>query len=58
MIRAMEQALLDEEAEDLALRTSYGPKFNRMPSTTVNGAYKQSILDYKSKIQQANITDQ
>ena len=58
MIRAMEQALLDEEAEDLALRTSYGPKFSRMPSTTVNGAYKQSILDYKNKIQQANISDQ
>lgn len=58
MIKAMDQVLTDEEKEDTALRSQYGVKFNRMPSASVNGAYKQSIQDYKNKLQQAQVTDQ
>lgn len=43
MLREMEKTLSAEEQEDNQLRQQYGAKFNRMPSATVNGAYKQSI---------------
>lgn len=39
------------------LRTQHGSKFNRPPSSTVNQQYKQSIFDYKQKIDTAVATD-
>lgn len=54
----MEQLIANEEQEDTQLRQQYGATFQRLPSGTVNGQYKQSISDYKNKLQQAAVTDQ
>lgn len=58
LIGAMEQIIGSEEQEDTQLRQQYGGTFNRLPSGSVNGQYKQSISDYKNKLQQAAVTDQ
>lgn len=50
MIADMESTLNSEEQEDNQLRQQYGPKFNRMPSPSVNQPYRQSISDYKQKL--------
>lgn len=50
MIKSMEQVIADEEQEDTQLRQQYGATFQRLPSGTVNGQYKQSISDYKNKL--------
>jgi len=51
MLAEMERCIQAEEQEDNQLRQQYGTKVNRMPSAAVNGAYKQSIQDYKMKLQ-------
>lgn len=43
MIASMQKTLAEEEQEDAQLRQQYGATFNRLPSGTVNGQYKQSI---------------
>lgn len=57
VLGAVEQVLTAEEAEDTQLRTQHGAKFNRPPSATVNQQYKQSIFDYKGKMEMAQGTD-
>jgi hypothetical protein len=57
MIKNLEEVITAEENEDNQLRQKYGPGFNRIPSVSVNQAYKQSINDYKVKLQQAQISD-
>ncbi len=52
------RSLIDaEENEDTQLRTQHGARFNRPPSSTVNQAYKQSLMDYQTKIEMAAGTD-
>lgn len=58
ILKDMEATLNAEEQEDAQLRQQYGPKFNRMPSQSVNQQYRQSINDYKNKLAQAQVTDQ
>ena len=53
----MNTQIQQEEAEDTALRQQYGAAFNRLPSASVNGQYKQSLADYQAKLQQAVNTD-
>lgn len=52
------EKLIDvEEKEDTQLRNQYGANFNRPPSATVNGPYKQQLFEYKQKIEMAQATD-
>jgi hypothetical protein len=46
----MNTLIQEEESEDTALRQQYGPSFNRLPSASVNGQYKQSLADYQVKL--------
>lgn len=57
MLKDMENTLNAEEQEDNQLRQQHGPKFNRMPSASVNQPYRQGVADYKAKLQQAQVTD-
>ena len=54
----MQQTLEEEEGSDTAMRTQYGQKWNRMPSSSLNSQFKQSLTDYQSKLQMAANTDQ
>ena len=57
IIADCEKQLNEEEAEDTQLRAQYGAAFNRPPSASVNAQYKQSIFEYKQKIEMASTTD-
>ena len=57
MLGQCEKIINEEEAEDTQLRQQHGAKFNRPPSSSVNGQYKQQIFDYKGKIEMASATD-
>jgi len=52
-----EKTLNAEEQEDNTLRQQHGQKWNRPPSSAVNGQYKQQIADYRGKMQMAQATD-
>ena len=57
LISNMEQTIEEEEKEDNQLRAQHGQRWTRMPSASVNGQYKQSLFDYKQKMQMAGATD-
>jgi hypothetical protein len=57
MIVNLEKLMAAEEQEDNQLRMQHGANFQRIPSASVNQAYKQSINDYKMKLQQASVSD-
>jgi hypothetical protein len=57
IIGACEKVLNEEEQEDTALRNQHGPKFNRPPSGSVNQQYRQSLFEFKQKMDMASNTD-
>ena len=57
MLAQCQKTLDDEESEDSAYRTQHGSKFNRPPSATVNQQYKNSLTEYKQKMDMAVATD-
>jgi len=58
MLEQMEKQINEEEASDTQLRTQFGTKWNRLPSSSLNGQFKHTIQDYKSKLEMAKSTDQ
>lgn len=57
LIDASNKILNDEEQEDAALRAQYGGKFTRLPSASLNGQYKQQLIQYREKLNMAATTD-
>lgn len=57
VIGACQSTIDQEEKEDTELRTQHGNKFNRPPSATVNQQYKQSLVEYRGKMDMAVATD-
>lgn len=57
IINESEKIINAEEQEDTQLRNSYGANFNRPPSSSVNGTYKQQIFEFKQKLEMAQGTD-
>jgi len=39
------------------LRQQYGGSFNRVPSASLNGQYRQQLIQYREKLQMAATTD-
>jgi hypothetical protein len=54
---ASQKTLEDEEREDTQLRQQYGGNFNRVPSASLNGQYKQQLIKYREKLNMAATTD-
>lgn len=57
LITVSEKILNDEEQEDNALRAQHGAQLNRVPSASINGQYKQQLIQYKEKLGMAASTD-
>ena len=58
LISQMQKILDEEEAGDTALRTQHSSKWNRMPSSSLNATFKQTLTEYEKKVQQAATTDE
>lgn len=58
LITQMQKSLDEEEESDNALRTQYGNKWNRMPSSALNQTFRQQLIEYGNKLQQASNTDE
>lgn len=53
------QKMIDEEEQsDNTMRQQHGNNWNRMPSSALNSNFKTALIDYKSKLQVAENTDQ
>lgn len=50
IITQMQASLEEEEASDTQLRTTYGTKWNRMPSSSLNMQFKQTLQEYATKV--------
>lgn len=57
IIGKCEQLVLDEENEDSSMRASYGSKWQRLPSSSLNGEIKSRIDSYKANLEKAYETD-
>ena len=58
IITQMQSSLDEEEASDSQLRNTYGSKWNRMPSSSLNIQFRQTLQEYAAKVQQAATTDE
>ncbi len=58
IITQMQSSLDEEEASDSQLRNTYGSKWNRMPSNSLNMQFRQTLGEYQAKVQQAASTDE
>ena len=52
-----ESEVLTEEGEDNSIRSQYGPKWQRLPSASLNMDIKNRINSYKDNLEKALTTD-
>jgi len=57
LLTKCETAILTEEAEDNQIRSQYGPKWQRLPSASLNMDIKNRINSYKANLETAIKTD-
>ncbi len=57
MLSACESKILTEEAEDNSIRSQYGPKWQRLPSASLNMDIKNRINSYRDNLTKALTTD-
>ena len=56
-LKKLFEQLAQEEAEDQAMRTKYGSTWSRLPSASLNQAYKKQLEYYKQKYDQGKAAD-
>lgn len=53
MLKEAEAVLMEEEGFDNHMRSQFGARWTAVPSTTMNGPYKQNLGMYAQKLEQA-----
>jgi len=57
LLAKCESGILTEETEDNSIRSQYGPRWQRLPSASLNMDIKNRINSYKDNLEKAIQTD-